>query len=150
MVSALLLAVITSNAPIAHTPRTVAYNSARSQMLDDLNATRRSNGLRPLVLTNNLTSAAASHASDMAANNYFDHYSRNGNSPFDRMHQSGVKFGYAGENIAMSQSEREAETALLQSPEHRENILNAHYTHVGIGVAAQPDGTLLFVQDFSD
>jgi len=86
----------------------------------------------------------------MAQNNYFDHQSPDGRSPFQRMHADGCRFSYAGENIAMSASEPEAYDALYHSPEHRDNILNPHYTRVGIGIAAAPDGTLMFVQDFSD
>lgn len=157
MFSALILASVIGNSPVASKPAqllapatSVAYVDARQQMLSDLNATRRKAGLRPLALETHLTNAALQHASDMAAHGYFDHTSRDGRSPFERMHAFGCRFGYAGENIAMSESEREAYAALLQSPEHLQNILNAHYARVGIGVAAAADGSLMFVQDFSD
>ncbi|GAC1358415.1 MAG: hypothetical protein NVSMB31_18830 [Vulcanimicrobiaceae bacterium] len=155
MLSTLLLAAIVGSSPVAlapynPTPVRVAYADTQQQMLADLNATRHQAGLRPLTLERHLTTAANKHAGDMASHGYFDHASRNGRSPFDRMHADGCHFAYAGENIAMSDSEREAYSALLQSPEHRENILNPHYTRVGIGIAASADGSLMFVQDFSD
>lgn len=157
MFSALILASVIGNAPVAYKPvqvvapiTRVAYLDTRQQMLADLNATRRKAGLRPLVLETRLTNAAVQHADDMAAHGYFDHTSPDGRSPFARMHAFGCRFGYAGENIALSGSEAEAYAALLQSPEHLQNILNAHYTHVGIGIAGAPDGSLMFVQDFSD
>lgn len=131
-------------------PARLAYVPVQQQMLADLNATRRRAGLRPLALEIHLNAAAEGHAADMAAHNFFDHTGRDGRSPFDRMRADGARFGYAGENIAESETEREAYAALLASPEHLENIMNPHYSRVGIGVAHAPDGSLLFVQDFSD
>lgn len=149
MLASLVLAASIAYAKPA--PAHLAYIPvAQQEMLTDLNATRRRAGLRPLALENHLNSAAVSHAADMASHNYFDHTGRDGRSPFDRMRADGARFGYAGENIAQSASEREAYSALLASPEHLENIMNPHYSHVGIGVATAPDGSLLFVQDFSD
>lgn len=148
-----MLASVILAASIAYAkpaPARLAYVPVQQQMLADLNATRRRSGLRPLVLEMHLNSAAFGHAADMASHNFFDHTGRDGRSPFDRMHADGVRFSYAGENIAESSSEPEAYSALLASPEHLENIMNPHYKRVGIGVAAAPDGSLLFVQDFSD
>lgn len=93
-----------------------------------------------------MTAAASHHAQDMAEHNYFDHQSPDGRSPFQRMEANGCRFVYAGENIAMDGSEPEAYNALYHSPEHRDNILNLHYTRVGIGIAEASDGTLLFVR----
>ena len=147
MLSTLVFAIVASNAPVAYAKPPA---SQQLQMLSDLNASRRKAGLRALTVDSHLTVAATQHAVDMAQHNYFDHQSPDGRSPFERMHADGCRFNYAGENIAMSGSETEAYDALLASPEHRDNILNPHYTHVGIGVAQAPDGTLMFVQDFSD
>ena len=148
MLSTLVFAVVASNAQVAYVQP--AISSQQTQMLSDLNASRRKAGLRPLTMETHLTTAAFEHAIDMAKHNYFDHTSPDGRSPFARMHADGCRFSYAGENIAMSGSESDAYDALYHSPEHRDNILNPHYTRVGIGIAQAPDGTLMFVQDFSD
>lgn len=148
MLASLILAASIAYSSPASTH--LAYVSVQQQMLGDLNATRRRAGLRPLALEIHLNNAAAAHAADMASHNFFNHTGRDGRSPFDRMHADGCRFSYAGENIAQSDTEREAYSALLASPEHLENIVNPHYSRVGIGIAAAPDGSLLFVQDFSD
>jgi uncharacterized protein YkwD len=119
-------------------------------MLADLNATRAAAGLRPLETSNELHEAALSHAGDMAQKQYFYHRSRDGSTPFDRMRAAGCRFNWAGENLALADSEPHAYAALLDSAPHRENILNPHFDRVGIGVVRANDGTLLFVQDFSD
>lgn len=118
-------------------------------MFDDLNRTRVSDGLHPLVWDDRLTGLAREHALDMAHRNYYSHVSPEGLSPFDRMRAAGALASYAGENIAESEDVPDAEAALLNSPEHRDNMLDDHYDHVGIGVAVTPDGALLFVEDFA-
>lgn len=118
-------------------------------MFDDLNRTRVSDGLHPLAWDEKLTDLARQHALDMARRNYYSHTSPEGLSPFDRMRAAGALAAYAGENIAESEDESSAELALLNSPEHRDNMLDNHYGHVGIGVAVTPDGAMLFVEDFS-
>ncbi len=119
-------------------------------MLSDLNGERASRGLQPLAIDARLTSAATGHAADMAQHGYFAHESQSGQSPFDRIRAAGCSFDYAGENIAMAPDVQSADSALFQSPPHRENILSADYHRVGIGVARDTDGDLYFVEDFSN
>ena len=47
-----------------------------------------------------LAAVAAAHSRDMATRNYFNHKSKSGASPFDRMKAAGYRYDYAGENIA--------------------------------------------------
>jgi uncharacterized protein YkwD len=58
---------------------------------------------------------------------------------------SGVSPGWQliGENVAMAGSIAQAEAALEASPPHRENLLNPHFTEMGIG--AVQAGNLVFV-----
>jgi uncharacterized protein YkwD len=46
----------------------------------------------------------------------------------------------------------QAETLFMNEPKfernHRGNILNPNYTHVGIGIARGPDGSLYITQEF--
>jgi len=71
-------------------------------------------------------------------------------SPFDRMRQGGARFRAAGENIALAPTVEVAHNGLMNSPGHRENILNPAFGRVGIGVE---DGGLhgkMFTQNFTD
>ena len=119
-------------------------------MLADLNATRARAGLPTLRLDNRLTEVARQHGIDMAVHNYFAHESLNGQSPFDRMKAYRISFGWAGENLAISPDEQTAYEALLQSPEHRANIMQRHFAKVGIAAVQGADGEMLFVQDFTN
>ena len=118
-------------------------------MWRDLNAVRVSAGLTPLAFEPRLCEIARAHAHDMVVRHYFDHQSPDGVGPFDRMARAGWHFGYAGENLAMDTDERGAEAHLLSSPEHRQNMLEPHYVHVGIA-AVETDSREYFVEVFSD
>lgn len=84
----------------------------------------------------------------MAKNNYFDHNSQDGRSPFDRMSDAGYKFSAAAENIAMGQQTPAAVMdAWMNSPGHKANILNCDYTEMGLGYAVG-NGSPYWTQDF--
>lgn len=129
---------------------TGANASASSVLLNDLNEHRREKGLRPLAMEPVLGVVAREHADDMVVRNYFNHVSPTGVTPFARMREARVHYVWAGENIAESDIPAEAAQALWQSPEHRANILNPHYRHVGISTRERPDGALVFVEEFTN
>ena len=124
--------------------------AAEKRMLADLNSTRARAGLPILKLDRRLTEVARAHGVDMAQHNYFAHESQGGQSPFDRMKADRISFGWAGENLAMSPDEPTAYQALLQSPEHLANIMQRHFSKVGIAAVQGADGEMLFVQDFTN
>jgi len=118
-------------------------------LLSALNAERTSRGLAPLGLDPNLCKIARSYASEMAERNFFGHTSPDGDTPFKRMDRAHYRYGYAGENIALDESPASAAQALWRSNSHRENILEPHYSKVGIGAIESASGEI-FVEDFSD
>lgn len=119
-------------------------------LFESINRVRVERGLAPLQLDARLTGVAAGHARDMAENDFFTHQSRDGRTPYDRMRNGGIRFRFAGENIAMAPSASIASDALYNSVSHRENMLDPQYHRVGIAVSKRADGELFFVEDFSD
>ena len=124
--------------------------SAALALLHDVNRERRTHGLPPLAIDARLSSAAESHADEMARSGSFSHDSIDGASPFDRMRQAGCRFAYAAENIALASSADQADTALFDSAPHRENTLSGRYQRIGIGVAQDASGEMYVVEDFSN
>ncbi|MFC0477896.1 CAP-associated domain-containing protein [Robertmurraya beringensis] len=105
------------------------------QLFDLTNAARVENGLKPLVWSDLARLSARKHSEDMAANSYFDHVNLKGEDPFVRMEKEGIRFTYAGENLAMGQfNSIFAHEGLMNSLGHRENILETNFTHLGAGV----------------
>ena len=104
------------------------------EMLRLLNAERVKKGLNPLKVDMEITKVARLKSQDMIDNNYFSHNSPTYGSPFDMMKQFGIRYIYAGENLAGNPSIQGAHTSLMNSQGHRDNILNPNFTHIGIGV----------------
>ncbi|WP_232326726.1 CAP domain-containing protein [Microbispora sp. ATCC PTA-5024] len=94
-----------------------------------------------------LHAAAYAHSADMSAKNYFDHTSQDGRTFADRIKASGYSFTAAAENIAKGYPNAQAVVdGWMNSPGHRQNILNCAYTDIGVGYVAA--GGPYWTQDF--
>jgi len=99
------------------------------------NDIRQQYGLSLLKENPLLDAAAKQKAEDMFQNNYFSHFSPTGVSPWYWISKSGYNYHYAGENLAMNFIDsEEVVRAWLNSPGHRENLLNKNYQDIGIAV----------------
>ena len=104
------------------------------KVLELVNAERAKYGLSALVWDSSLAAVAEAHSLDMAQNNFFSHTNLKGQSPFDRMKAYGISYNYAAENIAAGQSTPESVmNSWMNSEGHRNNILNANVTRLGVG-----------------
>jgi hypothetical protein len=100
------------------------------------NQDRLAQGLGGVTENLLLDKAAQAAAEDMATNGYFAHNSPDGKTPWYWLDQSGYKYSYAGQNLAVNFTDSEnVETAWMNSPTHRANIVKPHYTQVGFGTA---------------
>ena len=119
------------------TPVDSSVSAYENQVLQLVNVERQKNGLSALTMDTALSNVARKKSEDMKAKNYFSHTSPTYGSPFDMMKQFGISYKAAGENIAMGQrTPQEVVTAWMNSPGHRANILNANFTHLGVGYVA--------------
>lgn len=110
---------------------------------------RANNGLAPLKENWELSRVARFKSNDMITKNYFSHTSPTYGSPFKMMTSFGLKYSYAGENIAMGQrTPKEVVQAWMNSPGHRSNILNKNFTEIGVGVSKDTNGTPYWTQMF--
>lgn len=124
--------------------------ASEERMLALVNEERTSRGLKALVMDEKLREVARAHSKDMFEQGYFSHTSKDGRSPFDRMHDAGIVFIAAGENLALAPNVDIAHSGLMNSPGHRANILTGEFGKVGIGVI---DGGIygkMFSQEFTD
>lgn len=114
-----------------------------------VNAERTVTGCHPLTVDNRLGNAARKHSTDMAVNNYFSHTSQDGSDFTARITREGYTWSGVGENIAKGQhTPADVMNSWMNSPGHRANILNCGLRDIGVGVAADSEGTLLWTQDF--
>jgi uncharacterized protein YkwD len=107
---------------------------------------------QPLKWNEKLAAVARAHSRKMIEQRFFNHVDPDGKTPAARINEAGILWRAYGENIAMNDSVRGAQTAFMSEPRfqhnHRGNILNTMYTEVGIGIAQGPDGSLYITQDF--
>ncbi|WP_242902990.1 CAP domain-containing protein [Actinomadura terrae] len=138
----------TAKPKVSETPQLrVAPGGAVATVVSLTNAERAKAGCEPLRVDARLARAARRHSADMAARNYFDHTSRNGDSPWKRMEDAGYRSPGA-ENIAKGYATAAAVVAgWMKSPGHRANILNCDLRAIGVGMAAGRGGPL-WTQDF--
>ena len=102
-----------------------------------VNAIRVENGLTPLRAHWELSRVARYKSQDMKDNRYFSHTSPVYGSPFQMIKSFGLSYRSAGENIARGQrTPQEVVNAWMNSAGHRANILNASFTHIGVGYVA--------------
>ncbi len=118
-------------------------------MFNLVNQERARAGLNPLAIDYQLVKLARLKSQDMVDKGYFGHYSPTYGSPFEMMDRAGVKYRYAGENLAGAPAVEAAHRALMNSPGHRANILNPEFTRIGIGVASGGPYGKMFTQMFT-
>lgn len=112
-----------------------AANISPGEVIRLTNEQRVTNGLSPLSENSTLDSAALAKGNDMLAKGYWAHFAPDGTSPWTFFTNFGYRYQYAGENLARDFSDAgSAVSAWMNSPTHRDNILNPHYKEVGIGV----------------
>ena len=105
------------------------------QVLLLVNIERENHGIGPLVWDEALAAVARAHSIDMVQRGYFSHTCPDGVGPFDRMRNAGITYRTAGENIAAGYRTPEAVLeGWMNSPGHRDNILNESFTRLGVGL----------------
>ena len=122
-----------------------ARGAGELRVVQLINSFRARNGVAPLLVGPALSRAAQAHSSDMARRGYFDH-----GSFVTRLRRFGVRAPYIGENIASGTRPLSPATIVrmwIQSPPHRENLLDRGFRRVGIGLAG--GSTLMATADFS-
>ncbi len=114
-----------------------AVLSYEQEVVRLVNEIRVKNGLKALAQDWELSRVARYKSQDMRDNRYFSHTSPVYGSPFQMMKSFGITYKSAGENIAKGQTTPQAVVnAWMNSSGHRANILNASYTHIGVGYVA--------------
>jgi uncharacterized protein YkwD len=119
--------------------------TALSSMVEALRVAEK---LRPLVRDGRLDAVALAHARRMKEAHTLGHDVGDGD-PAERLANAGLRARETGENVAHAQSILLAHRALYASVSHRENLLSPEFTHLGVGVLEDPDGSVWVAQVFS-
>ena len=107
----------------------------KQKIIELTNIERAKSGLSPVTENQTLSRAAEAKAANMFEENYWAHFAPSGKSPWDFMTRAGYRFAFAGENLAKNFSNSDdVVVAWMNSPSHRENIVNGKYQDIGIAV----------------
>jgi len=99
------------------------------------NLERNKLSLAPLIANVQLTTAAQKKAEHILAEQYFSHNSLDGEKFSTWVKEENYRYLVVGENLAMGfNSAEEVLNAWMNSPLHKENILNPRYRDIGIGI----------------
>jgi len=118
---------------------------------DLTNSERTRAGLAALTVDAQLNTAAQLQAAQLAAVHLLQHDIRDGAypTPPDRLAAAGYAWEAYGENIASGYpNAAETVAAWMNSPGHRDNILNPAFTEIGTASAIDAAGRKYWVQVF--
>lgn len=130
-------------------PKIDDIKSQENEVIRLVNVERAKYGLPALKANWQLSRVARYKSQDMVDKGYFSHTSPTYGSPFKMMEAFGIKFSAAGENIAMGmRTPAEVMNAWMNSPGHRNNILNNSFNEIGVGLAKDSKGRQYWTQMF--
>jgi uncharacterized protein YkwD len=124
------------------------HTIAEQYLFQSINQERAAVGLTALAWSKPLTHAAQYHAVQMRAAGAISHQFGGEPDLAERASSTGTRFSRVSENVATSGSILEMHTALMNSPHHRENILDPKVNSIGISVV-QSGRQLWGVEDFA-
>ena len=125
-----------------------------ADLVQRINHVREERQLIPLRGSADLGGVARAHAEEMARHGYLNHINLAGQNPLERVQAAGVDgFRLLAENIAASSVPGDRTAVAidewLQSPTHRENLLNPAFNTTGVAIVHTPDHRTIFVQLFA-
>lgn len=112
-----------------------------SLVVQRTNSARSHNGIGPLAKNGQLDQAAYSHSVKMSQ------VGMTHDGWYDEIKQSGYPGSTAGQNVAYGYSAPGVVDAWMNSPGHRQNILNGAFHDIGVGCVSS-NGVLWWTQDF--
>ncbi len=118
------------------------------EVINLVNAERAKEGLPSLTMDKKVQAAAQVRA--MECEQLFSHTRPNGTSFVTALQEQNVSYRRAGENIAWGQrTPEQVVTGWMNSAGHRANIMNPHFTTIGVGYYQNTAGTNYWSQLFT-
>lgn len=135
-------------------PRVLGFATSiyQQELIRLTNQEREKQGLPALTENSTLNQASQLKAADMFLKDYWAHVAPDGVTPWYWFEESGYIYVMAGENLAKDfNTSAGVVRGWLNSPTHRDNLLNKNFTEIGMAVVngkLQGEETTLVVQLF--
>lgn len=122
---------------------------ALQQIVDRTNQQRAAHGLPALSVDGRLNAAAQAHSADQAARDTMSHTGGDGSDLRTRVARQNYAWRSLAENVAMGYPDAPSVmNGWMGSTGHRQNILRASVTQIGVGLAYAADGSPYWTQVF--
>lgn len=132
--------LLTASLAIVLLPGTAYAGPNEGDIFSAVNSARSSAGLPAYAYASDLATAARGQAERMAASGKLYH------NPNLSSEVGG--WSRISENVAYAGDWRSAHDVLMNSPDHRAQILDSGYTQMGVGTAVSDDGTFWVAEVF--
>jgi uncharacterized protein YkwD len=127
----------------------MTIDEMKAEIVRLTNEARAQSGLNPLEDLPELTDCAQAKAQDFIDNHYYGHNSPKYGTPGEMIISFVPNAKSYAENIASwTKTPENVIVGLMDSPEHKANILTAKLTHIGVGIVEGADGGYWWVQHF--
>lgn len=137
--------------PVEAIPIQERFEAIEQDLFALINMERKKEELLPLRFSADLSVLARRHSAGMARSGRLSHDSVSGENYEARLVNAGFFFSRSGENVARSETTlvEFVHRSLMESRDHRQNILDPGFDTVGIGVVESRESSALFItQDF--
>lgn len=153
VIAPLVTAAIGAGVAPAHAATAPTMAPAQSVSSDALaaadfawvNQQRAAAGVAPLQVQPWAASTAAAHSVDMANSGTIYHNM----TGYMAVGHGAMGATFLGENVAMGTNIDYAQSALINSPPHRQNILDPRFNYLGVGAATDANGQVYLTEDFA-
>lgn len=130
-----------------------SFDADDFQIFTLVNSERIKRGLNQLLWDDKLAEIARDYSEKMSREDFFGHFDSNGQSVVERAKTAKLKhWSKIGENLfsiaGLDKFDAFAVKHWMNSPTHRDNILDKDWTTTGIGIAKSEDGEIFITQIF--
>lgn len=137
-----------NNNIIQYNDTNIKISNEQLDLLNKINEERQKENLQPLFFRSDLLEIAKLKAEDLTTNNYFSHNSKKYGLIFDMLKQNNIEYKIAGENLAGARNNKLALQGWLNSPTHKDNILEEKYKYTAIYIIDSNTYGKIYVQAF--
>jgi uncharacterized protein YkwD len=145
----LLVSGVQGNEKVQISPANLPANritQEEAEIVKLTNIKRKKRGLKLLKINSQLVCLARKQSASMARNNQLSH-TVNGKTLAHRIEKSRYAYRNIGENVARSKgSPPHVIKMWMKSQGHRVNVLNPHFSEIGIGIVRAKNGDKYFTQ----
>lgn len=119
-------------------------------ILEHINEIRQHHGVHELLTDPVAMTAASAHARELAGRETLSHWGLDGSRVTERYRILGGTGLKAGENLGAGDTADSIVEAWMQSPGHRDNLLETEWFSAGVGTVQTGNGRLIIVVVFSN